>query len=117
MGRVNNERGAISILQRYVHEAEGPVLADEFMGLVALDDRQLVFQPFEFKQLSIAKVWDEKPFIQDINDQKFSLILLYAPSSWDSRKERWTQNQLNAITLHYRQVDIIAQTIVLEPKK
>ena len=104
MGRVNNERGAIGILQRYVHEAEGPVLADEFMGLVVLDDRQLAFQPFEFKQLSIAGVWDEMPFIQDINAKKFDMILLYNPSSWDSRKERWTQNQLAAIYLNYEQV-------------
>jgi hypothetical protein len=116
MGRVNNERGAIGILQRYVHEAKGPVLADEFMGLVVLDNRQLVFQPFEFKQLSIAKVWDESPFLQDIRDKKFGLILLYAPSTWDSRKERWTQNQLNTIALYYKQVGIYAQTIILEPK-
>ena len=117
MGRVKNERGAIAVLQRFVHEAEGPVLADEFMGLVVLEDRQLAFQPFEFKQLSIAKVWDETPFIKDINDKKFGLILLYAPTSWDSRHERWTNNQLAAIYQNYKQVDNIAQTIILKPKK
>lgn len=117
MGRVNDERGSISILQRYVHEAEGPVLADEFMGLVVLDNRQLVFQPFEFKQLSIAKVWDETPFIQDIHAKKFALILLYNPSTWDSRHERWTDAQLNAIDLNYERVGIYAQTILLKPKK
>lgn len=117
MGRVENEGGAIGLLQDYVHEAEGPVLADEFMGLVVLDNRQLVFQPFEFKQLSVASVWDETPFIQDLNAKKFDLILLYAPASWDSRHERWTQNQLDAIAKNYRQVGIIAQTIVLKPKK
>jgi hypothetical protein len=117
MSRVDNERATIGVLQNYVHDAEGPVLADEFMGLVVLDNRQLVFQPFEFKQLSIAEVWDETPFIQDLNAHKFDLILLYAPYSWDSRHERWTQNQLDAIGNNYRMVDIQAQTIVLKPKK
>ena len=116
MDRVTRDRGAITILQRMVHEAEGPVLADEFMGLVVLDNRQLVFQPFEFKQLSIAKVWDETPFIQDLNARKFGLILLYNPSNWDSQHERWTQNQLDAIYQNYERVDIIAQTMVLKPK-
>jgi hypothetical protein len=117
MGRVENEAGAISILQRYVHEAQGPVLADEFMGLVVLDHRRLVFQPFEFKQLSMAEVWDETPFIQDLEAKEFGLILLYDPASWDSQHERWTDAQLEAIARNYKQVDIAAQTIVLEPKK
>jgi hypothetical protein len=117
MGRVEDERGAIGVLQDYVHEAQSPVLADEFMGLVVLDHRQLVFQPFEFKQLSLANLWDETPFIHDLNAKKFDLILLYAPVSWDSRHERWTQDQLDAIGRNYKMVDIQAQTIVLKPEK
>ena len=117
MGRVNKDREAIALLQRIVHEAEGSVLADEFMGLVVLEDRQLAFQPFEFKQLSIAKVWDETPFIQDIKDKKFGLILLYAPMNWDSRRERWTAAQLQAISSNYEVVDNIAETWVYKPKK
>lgn len=117
MDRTTRDRAAIASLERMVHEAEGPVLADEFMGLVVLDNRPLVFQPFEFKQLSIAKVWDETPFIQDINAKKFGLILLYNPYNWDSRHERWTDSQLSAIYQNYEQVDNLAQTMVLKPKK
>ena len=65
----------------------------------------------------MAKVWDETPFIQDIKDKKFGLILLYAPMNWDSRRERWTAAQLQAISTNYEVVDNIAETWVYKPKK
>ena len=117
MGRVNNERADIKQLLDLVSQSKGPVLADEFMGLVVLDNRQLYFQPFEFKQLVIAKVWDETPFIQAVQNKQFGLILLYAPASWDSRRERWTQAQLRAIDDNYTLIAIYAETRVMEPKK
>jgi hypothetical protein len=116
MGRVDNEREDIKLLLDLVRQSKGPVLADEFMGLVVLDGRQLYFQPFEFKQLSIAKVWDETPFIQAVNNKEFGLILLYSPKSWDSRHERWTQPQLRAIENNYTPLAFYAETMVLGPR-
>jgi hypothetical protein len=116
MDRVNNQREEIKLMLDLVSHSKGPVLADEFMGLVVLDGRQLYFQPFEFKQLSIAKVWDETPFIQAVNNKEFGMILLYTPKSWDSRHERWTQAQLRAIENNYTPLAFYAETLVLEPK-
>jgi hypothetical protein len=116
LDRVNNEGADIQKMLDLVHQAKGPVLADEFMGLVVLDGRQLYFQPFEFKQLVIAKVWDETPFITALFNKEFGMILLYAPASWDSRHERWTQDQLTAIDRNYYLIDIYAETYVLVPK-
>jgi hypothetical protein len=112
---VNNQRGEVKQMLDRLHQAQGPVLADEHMGLVVLDGRQLYFQPFEFKQLSIAKVWDEAPFIQAIQHKGFAMILLLTPSSWDSRHERWTRAQLDAIEENYRLVDVFVETYVLVP--
>lgn len=116
LDRVNNEESDIKKMVDMLHQAKGPVLADEFMGLVVLDGRQLSFQPFEFKQLVIAKVWDETPFIQAVQNKQFGMILLYAPQSWDSRHERWTQTQLNAINNNYNLMGIYAETYVLVPR-
>lgn len=116
LGRVDNDRAAIKQMLDQLHQAKGPVLADEFMGLVVQDKRQLSFQPFEFKQLAIAKVWDETPFIQDIQNKVFGMILLYMPSSWDSAHERWTQGQLLAINNNYYLTGIFAETYVLVPR-
>jgi hypothetical protein len=85
------------------------------MGLVVLDGRQLYFQPFEFKQLAEAKVWDETVFIQAIQNKEFSMILLYDPSSWDSMHERWTEAQLKAIDENYDWIRTHAETQVFVP--
>ena len=115
MARVNNNREAIAQLQKTVNEAEGPVLADEFIGLVPLSGRQLYFQPFEFKQLSVANVWDETAFIDDINHKEWALILLYDPPTWNSIGERWTEAQILAIETNYTKVGRYADTIIYKP--
>lgn len=115
LDRVNNESADIQKMLDLLHQAKGPVLADEFMGLVVLDRRQLSFQPFEFKQLAIAKVWDETPFIQAVKNKEFGMILLYTPQSWDSRHERWTQAQLKAIGDNYNPIAAYAETYLLVP--
>jgi hypothetical protein len=113
--RATEERAAIAQLQKAVHEVDGPVLADEFMGLVPLDGRKLYFQPFEFKQLAEAKVWNEDNFIQDIRDQKFAMILIYDPPSWNSFNERWTRRQQLSIAANYIETGRFADTIIYEP--
>ena len=60
------QQGAIEELARLVRGANGPVLTDEYMGLVPLARRSLYFQPFEFKQLADAGVWDERLLVQAI---------------------------------------------------
>jgi len=115
MGRVDKERTTIKLLLDKVHQAKGPVLADEFMGLVVLDGRQLYFQPFEFKQLAIAGVWDETPFIDAVQNKEFGMILLYAPRTWDSRRERWTRAQLDAIEDNYVLAGNYAETLIYIP--
>jgi hypothetical protein len=117
MNRVKYQRTETKKLLDRVHESTGMVLADEYMGLVVLDGRQLYFQPFEFKQLAEAKVWDESGFIQAIKNKEFSMILLYDPSSWDSMHERWTEAQLTAIGENYDWIRTHAETQVLVPNR
>jgi len=116
MHRVDVERGDIARLQEIVQQANGPVLADEFMGLVPLAGKQLYFQPFEFKQLSLAGVWDQQPFLEDLSNKKFAMILLYDPPTWDSRRERWTYEQLSTIEWNYRMTGFAASTRIYQPK-
>jgi len=114
--RALNERQDIEMLAKLVEEKQDLVLADEFMGLIPLAGKELVFQPFEFKQLALGGVWDESPFIQNIRNQKFDLILLYDPPTWDSRGARWTQEQLRAIESNYHLLGRLAQTRIYIPR-
>jgi hypothetical protein len=102
-------------LAEYVHEAGGPILADEYMGLVPLDGRQLYFQPFEYKQLQAAGLWSEAPLVASIQREEFSVILLYEPRDWNAVSTRWTEEVRKAIYAHYTLEDTLAQTFVYRP--
>ena len=104
-------------LAEYVQEAGGPILADEYMGLIPLYGRRLYFQPFEYKQLQAANVWSEAPLIDSIQREEFSVILLYEPPGWNAIGTRWTEEVRNTIYDHYRLEDILARTLVYRPKK
>ena len=56
MNKVADTR-EVEQLAEYVQEAGGPILADEYIGLIPLNGRQLYFQPFEYKQLQVADLW------------------------------------------------------------
>ena len=113
--RALNERQDISMLTDMIREKDGPVLADEFMGLIPLAGKRLLFQPFEYKQLAVGGVWDQSPFLQNIEDHEFDLILLYDPE-WDSRNARWTPEQLGQIEQSYYLLGRLAQTRIYVPR-
>jgi hypothetical protein len=113
--RALHERESIAKMAELIAASDKPVLADEFMGLIPLAGKNLVFQPFEYKQLVAGEIWDQSPFIDAIFEKQYGLILLYDPPSWDSRGARWTQQQLDAIRGNYRQIDRLAETIILAP--
>jgi hypothetical protein len=94
----------------------GPALADEDMAMLPLVNLPIVFQPFEYKMLQEAGIWDDAPFIESIQRQEYVIILLYDPLYWDSRGARWTPAMLEAIESHYRPGPRIAETTVYRPK-
>jgi hypothetical protein len=104
-------------LAEYVQKAEGPLLADEYMGLLPLAGRRLYFQPLEYKQLQAAGLWNEAPLVDSIQRQEFSLILLYEPRDRSAISVRWTENARNAIYAHYTPEDTLARTFVYRPQK
>lgn len=113
--RAKFEYAEIQQMATLVAQSEQPVLADEFMGLLPISGKDLVFQPFEYKQLVAGKVWDQTPFIDALFQKQYGLILLYDPPYWDSQRNRWTSQQLAAIRGNYKQINRLANTIILVP--
>jgi hypothetical protein len=113
--RALHERTQIAAMFQLVAQAGGPVLADEFMGLIPLAGKELVFQPFEFKQLVVGGIWDQQPLLETIQARQYALILLYDPPTWDSRGARWTPEQIKSIEDNYMQVERLADTRVYVP--
>jgi len=116
MNKVADTR-EVEQLAEYVHAAQGLILADEYMGLIPLNGRRLYFQPFEYKQLQAADLWNEAPLVDSIKRQEFSVILLYEPLEWNAITVRWTPEVRNTIYAHYRLENTLARTFVYLPKK
>jgi hypothetical protein len=105
-------------LNQAIQRAEtGPLLADEHMAMLVTNGRNLVFQPFEYKMLHEAGIWNQEAFLESIRNQEFPLILLYDPEFWDSQSARWTPEQLETIYEHYRSNGRLANTILLVPNR
>jgi hypothetical protein len=99
-------------LRRTVAESQGLVLADEYMALLPLEGRPVVYQPFEMKMLAQAGLWDERPFVEELRQRRFALILR------DIRyvSARWTPAQLEAMDASYQEVGRAAGSAILEPR-
>ncbi len=116
-GRFNQEPQLFQLNQTIQRAAEGDILADEHMAMVAVNGRPIVFQPFEFKMLSEAGKWNQADFVQSLRDRQYPMILLYDPDSWDSQHARWTQEQLDALYENYQSSTRLADTLVFKPKR
>ena len=116
-----NERVAyqdnIAHLLQLTREAPGIVLADEYMGLVPLAGKSLYFQPFEYKMMVEAGVWDQVPFLSEIVGKKFDLILWYRPDSWRAVESRWTPQMIDAVNSAYQREQTIGNVWVMRPRR
>lgn len=93
-------------LTQIVRHANGPVLADEAMALLPLEDRRADFHPFAMVQLSRTGQWDESRFIDTLRQRRFSVILLRIPGR-NPRilRSLWTDRMAAAITDNYERVE------------
>jgi hypothetical protein len=110
------QRAEVARLETLIREADGPVLADEWMGLLPLQGKMLSFQPFELSQLARAGRWDQRPFVESLLAGRFPLVLIHAPAS-DPRRvgSRWTPGMLEAFRSAYTVSEVVDETLVLRP--
>jgi hypothetical protein len=117
-GGLRARRGDVDQLRQLeglVIAADGPVLADEYMGMITLQGRPLYLQPFEITQLARAGVWDQTPLVEGIRNQAFPLILIHFFPEYPVYKERWTEEMLLDIQRYYVPGDSLADTRVYRP--
>jgi 4-amino-4-deoxy-L-arabinose transferase-like glycosyltransferase len=88
-------------LNDIVANTDGPILADDGMGMIVLSERHLILQPFEVTQLAWAGKWDQTPLIESIERKEYPLILIHYYKGNDIHEERWTKEMLDAIERNY----------------
>jgi hypothetical protein len=100
-------------LVELIRSSSEPIIADEQMGLLALNGKPILFQPFEMSQLALAGLWNQQPFLDALARGDYPIILLYQPSrNPQLRFERWTPDMLRIINNDYRPDFQSAETTV-----
>jgi hypothetical protein len=105
----------LAFLDWYVSTKPDPILADEQMGMLVLQDRPLTIQPFEMTQLANAGLWDESDFVKSINQKAASAILIHHFMHYPVYTTLWTPAMLEAISENYAVTTNAADTLIFEP--
>jgi len=105
----------LQLLEQEVKHMDDPVLADEYMGMLTMNERPLYLQPFEVSQLANAGMWDQQPLLDDITTQEFDGILIHHFGTYPVFRERWTPEMLEKIEQDYRPYKTLAGTVVYIP--
>ncbi|MEP7293708.1 MAG: hypothetical protein ABI835_18110 [Chloroflexota bacterium] len=100
-------------LVELIRTTDVPIIADEQMGLLALNGKPILLQPFEMTQLALAGLWDQQPFLDALARGDYPLVLLYQPyRNPQLRFERWTPEMLRIINDDFRPDFQSAETTV-----
>lgn len=95
--------------------SRGPILADDYLFMVILAGQRIYYQPFEYYQLYNAGIWAPTNLVAEIQDRKFSLVLLNKPGS-HLYQERWPSSITQAIKDNYIEKKRWGELIAYEPK-
>ncbi|MCX7918235.1 MAG: glycosyltransferase family 39 protein [bacterium] len=90
--------------EKYIQQTMGMIVSDDAAMLVR-NYRPVLFQPFIMSTLARQKLWDQTPVVNDLNQQKFDLIILYFDVNRNPDLERYTEEMINAIRTNYHLVD------------
>ena len=96
-----------------IRTTDAPILADEHTGLLVLNGKPILIQPFEMSQLALTGLWNQQPFLDALARGDYPVILLYQPyRNPGLRFERWTPEMLAVINDAYRPDFQSAETTV-----
>ncbi len=114
---VTEQEREVRQLSRVVAKADGPVLTDEYMGLLPLDGKRIKLQPFEMTQLSRDGAWEQGRAVKSIREQRYAVVMIWEPPfAKDIKQDRWTDEMLAAIDDRYERTDRVADMVVYRPE-
>ncbi len=65
----------IQRISQFVKNTPGPIISED-AGLLVLNGKEVLYQPFICTQLAHQGIWDQGRFLEDITNKKFSAIIL-----------------------------------------
>ena len=110
---VIDQRNGLVRLEEIVDDSDGPILVDEYAGLLPLVGRRIYLQPFEMTQLHRDGRWDQGPLLASLERRTFPAILIWKPPyAAGVQRGRWTREMLKTIDENYRPTHKYAGTLI-----
>lgn len=109
-----SDRQNAAELSRVVLNTDGSVISEDG-GIIVLNKKQVLFQPFEFTQLANQKLWNQDKFVNDIKNKRFSLLVFSFNIDCFFDKERLTPEMVDAIKENYHIERIIGDYFLYKP--
>jgi hypothetical protein len=88
---------------------QGQILSDDRMDMVLLTGQRLYYQPFEYRQLDMAGLWDPAPLVAAVRAGRFPMILM--TSNGLSRDEYWPPEMATAISTYASQGSLLGSLV------
>ncbi|MGC8839754.1 MAG: hypothetical protein ACP5UM_15235, partial [Anaerolineae bacterium] len=99
-------------LERWIQEADGPVVADAATAYLVLKGQDPIWQTYGHASLVRRGLWDQGPFVDRIRRGEFALIIVQPDiAAWN-----WTPEMLAAIAERYHVVAEVAGQKVYAPR-
>lgn len=106
----------LTALDRYVEEAQGPILAEN-LGILPAHNKDIYFDPFIFTQLHYQGIWDQSKIVKEIEEKKFDVIMLEFSLYYDHWRDsdRWSKEMKQAMYENYYLVDTEGHIRIYKP--
>jgi hypothetical protein len=103
-------------VSRLIKQATGPVISQD-AGFVVINGQELLVDPILVTQLSLAGMWDQSNFVKDIDQRKFTLVLLKFDLATTKHTGWFTDEMLLVLRNNYQLVEQIGGNYLYKPLK
>ncbi|MEO0122749.1 MAG: glycosyltransferase family 39 protein [candidate division WOR-3 bacterium] len=101
-------------LSQVILNTDGKIISED-AGIIVVNKKQVLFQPFELTQLANQKLWNQDKFVNDIKNRRFSLLVFSFNVNCSFDKERLTSEMADAIKENYYIERIIGDYFLYKP--
>jgi len=109
----------VAALDEKFRAAGGPILTDEYIGLLALEGSAPVIYPLEFNMLHQRGAWSVDELVAAIERREFALVAWYEPIDRNDRyiMTRWPEEVRKAVYRTYYDGGYLADAVIYLPAK
>lgn len=94
----------------------GKILSED-IGILMVAGKEVLYQPFEFAQLSRRKLWDENKILERIKNQEFETLVVSTNIYAYKETSRFTPRMIIQIRESYKTHGVLHGFLFLIPKK